>query len=359
MSAKNFAVIGAGAGGQSFAALLTDKGYTVALTDSNKEWLDAIRARGAIKLTDKFEVENTPALITDSTAEAARGADVILVATTADGHIDAARAMAPALRDGQIVVLNPGFMGGSLAFQKALRDAGCAKNILIAETEDLVFACRRVEPGVTRHTGIKKKMGLAALPARRTDEVLAVFTPIFPAFVKTENVMLAGLKNVGAVLHAVPMILNANKIDMGQRFDYYMEGFSPTVANIAEAVDNERLALAKAFGYEVPSVAQTIQTTYGLPQGSLAQTIQNNEAAYSGIASPGNLSHRFLAEDTYAGLVPIAAVGRVIGVPTPVTDSVIALISAGVGIDYAAVGRSADKIGISGMSVSQILAAVS
>src|SRR5512141_2590580 len=109
--AKNFAVIGAGHGGKAMAAHLDLMGFRVNLFNRTPEHIEIIKKRGGIDLESK---EGGPkgfgklALVTSKMSEAIKGVDVIMVVLPSSAHADIARAMAPSLKSGQIVVLHPG-----------------------------------------------------------------------------------------------------------------------------------------------------------------------------------------------------------------------------------------------------------
>lgn len=353
MKSLKLAVIGAGAGGQSMAAVLADKGYHVKLQDINDKLVEDLNKLDKITLTGKCELSAKPDVITTDVKEAIEDVDVIMVVTTADAHETVAKAIASFIKPNQIVVLNPGFIGGSLCFKKTLRDNGCAHDILIAETADLIYTCRKVEIGVIFHSGLKKRMEIAAVPANATMKVLEILKPIFPILTPAENILYTGLKNFGFILHCIPMIMNVNRIDAHQTFEYYMDGITPSIAKIAERVDLERIAVAKTFGLDIPTVVQSISKAYGVEGDNLYDVIQANKA-YEGIKSPCSLEHRFLKEDAFGSLVPFASIAREFGVPTPGMNAIIEIISLATGIDYAEVGRNAEKIGISGKSKDEI-----
>ena len=68
--------------------------------------------------------------------------------TTTDAHSTIARQCAPYLRDGQIILLNPGHVGGALEVRHILlEELACSARVIIAETGDLMFACRMVQEG--------------------------------------------------------------------------------------------------------------------------------------------------------------------------------------------------------------------
>ena len=60
-----FAIIGAGAGGQSMAAILTSKGYIAKLYDIDKEKIHRLQELKTIKVTGVIACEAAPAVITD------------------------------------------------------------------------------------------------------------------------------------------------------------------------------------------------------------------------------------------------------------------------------------------------------
>ena len=116
-----FAIIGAGAGGQSMAAILTSKGYIAKLYDIDKEKIHRLQELKTIKVTGVIACEAAPAVITDRIDEVMDDVDVIMVVSTTDAHRSIAYACKPYLKDGQIVMLNPGHCGGALEIANILR----------------------------------------------------------------------------------------------------------------------------------------------------------------------------------------------------------------------------------------------
>ncbi|MFQ8767191.1 MAG: 2-dehydropantoate 2-reductase N-terminal domain-containing protein [Oscillospiraceae bacterium] len=181
MEKLRFAILGAGCGGQSMAAILENQGCAVTLMDKNEALVQELKQEEKLTLTGKIELTAPmPACVTTDAAEAIDGADVILVVTTADGHEDVARAIAKTIRPEQIVVLNPGMFCGALAFRTALSRFGCPHEILVAEMADLMFACRKVKAGTVFHSGLKKKRCLQPSLQARPMRWSSCSSPIFP-----------------------------------------------------------------------------------------------------------------------------------------------------------------------------------
>ena len=157
------------------------------------------------------------------------------------------------------------------------------------------------------------------------------------------------------MLHPIPSLMNINKMDLGQSYDYYMEGITPHVADIVTLCDQERVAVCRALGVEALALGDMLTKTYKLePKDSLYDLIQSIES-YKGLRNPTNTGHRFIMEDTMCGLVPLASVGHALGIPTPMMDAFVNIASAVCGRDFWKEGRTAEKLGLEGKTQAEIL----
>lgn len=351
----NFAVIGAGAGGQSMAAILTSKGYGVRLYDIDRDKIRRLQELKTIKVTGVIECEATPEVITDDMEEAMAGVDVVMVVSTTDAHRSIANACKPYLKNGQIIMLNPGHCGGALEVANILRgENGCGKDIIIAEAGDLMYGCRSYEVGNILHTGLKVNVPVATLPAGDIDRLLSVLGPIFPCLKPADSVLETGFEGAGAMLHPIPSLMNVNKMDLGQSYDYYMEGITPHIAAIIEACDKERVAVCRALGVEALPLGDMLVKTYKLePKEALYDLIQSIDS-YRALRNPTNTRHRFIVEDTMSGLVPLASTGHALDIPTPMMDAFVNLAGAICGRDFWSEGRTAEKLGFAGKTKEAI-----
>ena len=349
-----YCVVGAGNGGLPMAGHLGLLGFEVRLYNRSDDKLAAVRWHGGIDLEGAVEGFGPVALATSDLAAAVKGADVVMVVTPSTAHRGLARAMAGCLADGQVVVLNPGRTGGALEFRKTLEESGCGTRPVIAEAQTFLYASR----AVSRHLGhifrIKNSVPLAALPSYWTPDVLSALEPAFPAFIGGSNVLATSMENIGAIFHPALTILNAGWIEAtGGDFDYYLQGITPSIAMILEAMDGERLAVARALGVRSLSAREWLYLTYDSPGADLHEAIHNTEA-YRGIKAPPTIAHRYIFEDVPMSLVPISSLGATLGIPTPTIDMIIELASLLHGKDYRAEGRTVERLGLAGLSVKEI-----
>lgn len=350
------AVIGAGNGGTAIAAHLSGLGVRVNLCDLFPEYLEGIRRADGIELTqDGKTAFHKLHMITDDVPEAIRGVHLIMVVTPSFTHRMIAESCCDALTDGQVVVLNPGRTGGALEFINTIRSKGCTKDITLAETQTLIYACRKTDDSVVEIYGVKKEVAIGAFPANRIQEVLSLLHPLYPQFVAARDCLETGLSNIGALFHPTPILLNVGRIETDPHgFRYYMDGISPSVAVLIEAIDRERIAVAEAYGVKTERAEEWLRQSYDTHGDDLYELIQHN-AAYADIMAPKTIDARYVTEDVPMSLVPIAALGHLAGVLTPNIDAVIRLTSTIYKRDFRAEGRNAARLGLSGMTRAQII----
>ena len=352
-----YTVIGAGHGGKTMAAHLAVMGFPVTLYNRTPENVAVIKTRGGIKLESYEEGPRgfgRLALVTSDMGEALEGTEVIMVVVPATAHSDIARIAAPHLRDGQIVVLNPGRTGGALEFVYVLRECDCQADVTVAEAETLVYASRSEGPAQARIFRIKEAVPLAALPATRTPRVLEALASAYPRFIDGTSVLHTSLNNMGAIFHPALTLLNAGRIEStGGEFQFYIDGATPSVARVLEALDRERVTVAASLGIRARTGIEWLRMAYDATGANLHEAI-HNQPGYRGIKAPPTLNQRYITEDVPMSLVPIAALGQRYGVRVRGMDSIIRLACIIHRTDYWRRGRTLGKLGIEQLSVNEV-----
>lgn len=350
------AVIGAGHGGKAMAADIATRGFRVNLYNRTREHIETIALRGGIELhlADGAEVFGNLDVVSDNIDEVLDGVSLAMVVVPACGHNDIARVAAPYLRDGQIIVLNPGRTGGALAFRKALKEGGCTADVVIAEAGTLLFASRSTGPAEARIFRRKNSVPLAALPAARNDRVLDILSEIYPQFIAAPNVLHTSLDNMGAVFHPTLTLLNAGWIERTQGdFQFYVDGVTQSTARMLEVIDRERVTVAAALGVRTRSALEWLSHAYSARGDNIDEAMHANPG-YVGIDAPRSLRHRYIYEDVPFSLVPIAELGRRFGVDVWAIEAMIQLACVIHGTDYRFRGRTLERMGLVGLSVREI-----
>jgi opine dehydrogenase len=347
------AVLGAGNGGQALAGYLSLKGFSVNLYNRSEKRIRHLKKNRGIQLRGLIKDFAPLSIITTSIKEAVRAVDLIMVVVPAHAHRFIAKICAPHLLEGQTIVLNPGRTGGALEFQNVLKEQGAKETVRIAEAQTFLFVSRVMGPHVNI-SGIKNSVPVAALPSSDTENVLAMLKKIHPSFERAENVLETSLNNIGAIFHPSTMIFNMGRIESKEAFGYYSDGITPQIARFLERLDNERRIVARSLHVSTLSTRDWLRTVYNAQGRSLYELIQDN-GKYKGVGAPGSLLHRYILEDIPTGLVPMASLGHLLGVKTPVMNTIINIASEFYRTDFRHTGRTVESLKLKGMNKQQII----
>lgn len=354
------AVLGAGHGAHAHAGHLALAGHEVTLCHlpSRSASLAAARVLGGVRVsadTDPSLVPTGSAKlqgVTTDFSEALRSADAVLLVVAAEGQNAFVRAIGPHLSRGQVLLLCPGKFG-ALPARHILDGWPGAREAIVAESESLLYIARLEGPAAVRIKGIKTRLAVAAAPASRTEEALDVLRRLHPQFAPATDVLETSLADPGNVMHPVHTLMNTGRIEESGPYRYDHYGVTASIGRTIDALDRERVAVAAALGLSIPTVPQRLAAAYGADASGAAAAIRST-VGYRGFMAPGDLAHRFVTENVPYGLVPIAALGRQVGVATPAIDAIVELANAATGHDFRAGGRGIDALGLRGMTAAQI-----
>jgi len=354
---KQITVIGAGHGGKAMAAHLAIMGAEVTLYNRTWKNIEAINERGGISLKSEEGINGFGelTLVTSDVEEAIEASDLIMIVLPAFAHADIAKKVSPFLRDGQIIVLNPGRTFGAFEFRKVLSENGCEANVIVAETQTFIYASRSEGPAQAFIHRIKDAVPLAAFPSGGTKKVLKALNPFYPQFIDGKTVLHTGLENIGAIFHPAIALHNAGWIEAtGGDFQFYLDGVTVSVAKVMEAIDRERVQIGAALGIELFTAREWLKMAYDASGEDLYETIHNQEG-YRGIKAPSTLNHRYINEDIPMSLVPMASLGKMLGIRVRGMESIIRLASIIRKKDYRTVGRTVSSLGLSHQAPENLL----
>jgi opine dehydrogenase len=156
------------------------------------------------------------------------------------------------------------------------------------------------------------------------------------------------------VLHIPGAVLAAAWVEARQgNFTFYVDGMTPGVARVMRGLDDERRAVACAFGHDLPILTAEMQAI-GTVEASVRDPNDFVAAISSGeanrrIKAPDSLRHRYYHEDFGYGLLPFTVLAKISGVDTPVADSLLQIGQILIGFDPLSAGRTAERMGIAGL----------
>lgn len=350
------AVLGGGHGSHAAAADLSERGHEVRMWRRDAAAFAPVLGSRRITLRDHRGQREVPlALATVEIGEALRGAELVIVPTPAFSQVDIARAIAPHLVDGQVVLLPPGSFG-SYVMAKTVREAGNRAPLAFAETGTLPYLARKRGPAEVAITTRATRLPTGVFPAAETARALALVAQAYPSVEPVEDALSGALMNAGPIIHPPLVVMNAGPLEHNERFDIHNEGTQPSVRRVTDTLDAERIAVREALGYAAPHFPladhyNSDRWMYGNAHDKLVESGDWREHI-------DLLGHRYMREDVAYGLAFLVSVADWAGAPCPVARALLSICSAITGEDLARGPRTLPALGLASLDRSALRAAM-
>jgi opine dehydrogenase len=290
--------------------------------------------------------------VTTKLGEALEDAELIVAALPATTHDDLAKRLGPLLTERQIVLLMPGSFG-TFAMARAIARAGGRLPFALAETGTLPYLVRATGPGEVHAPVRAANLPTGVFPGQRTDAVLEKLAPLFPAR-RCVDVLDAALTNAGPIIHPPLVLLNLGAIDSG-KFDVHAQGTTTSVRRLIDAVDDERLAARRGWGYPAPHYematyyeeARATEGLYGIGAKTklLASGLWNETLTFD---------HRYVTEDAALGLSLFESAARTASAESPAVSGLLLLFGVLLGRDLSGQGRALEAHGLGELALREI-----
>ena len=337
------AVLGGGHGAYAAAADLGEQGHEVRLWRRNAAALSP-----TITLLDERGTRPIKVNAVKEIGDAVSGAELIVVPVPATAQMDIARAMAPHLRDGQVVFLPPGTFGAYAMAQVVQRE------VLWAETGTLPYLARKRGPAEVAITIRAVRLPTGVYPARSAPRALELIRKAYPSVEPCGNALSGALMNAGPIIHPPLILMNAAPLEHSERYDIHNEGTQPSVRAVTSRLDAERIALREALGFGPPHYPLSDHYTsdrwmYGDAHKKLVDSGDWREKV-------DLHRHRYMTEDVVFGVAFLASVARWANQPAPVAEAMLAIGGAILGRDLAKGERTLEALGLSALSRQALFA---
>ena len=373
---RKIAVLGAGNGGYAMAADLSMAGYYVNLYEDPDciENIEAVYKRGGIEVVarsytgeeiilpagGKTGFAKLKGKATTNIKEALDGVDLIMLIVPGFVREKFVRKMASLIKDGQTIVIWPAYFG-ALQCSNLLGKMGIKKNIIICETESILYVSRKSGPAKVSIMGTKNKLLLSAFPSKNTNKIIKDLQKIYPQIVEAKNVFETTFSNVNPPLHPQCVLLNLYRVER-KFYPYYeiLDGpfcsaydVTPGMAKVMEKIDMEKAELAKRYSLNILSLQETLNKFYGACGDSLYEVISNCYA-YKNQVAPASITSRYVTEDLLFAFVPFVYLANQNSEELPVIRGMVEIGKAATGIDFWKDGLKLEDLGLHGKSINEI-----
>lgn len=324
-------VIGCGNSGLIHAAKLLENGHKVALLKTsnatNNDFFNVIESEQGYNVKDETDGGRRffvrPDFITKDVKKAIEFGDILMVTTTTSQHEQVAKLIAPYVRDGQLIVLVPGYMG-SLIFKRFIN-----KKVVYSEWETTAYNGRIVDSMYVRITFYNPRNAVSALPVSALPQVVDTLSKCFPNTHYTrKNILESALHNPNMIVHPIGIIFSASRIEhSGGEFWMYREAFTDSVVNVIKAFDVQKNKMLNAFDCDSLDYFEAAKWRNTDDLNQDAMDVFRSFAASSN-KGPSSINHRYFHEDIPMGLGLFISIGKIVGIDTSIQESIATLASA-------------------------------
>ncbi len=248
-------------------------------------------------------------------------AQAIIVALPGNAHTDVLKQLGRCMMAGQAVIICSLCSASALVLDRELAARGIQSTIAAFSTTPVT--ARKVSGSEVRITTVRDRLEMAALPAERSAQALALCIELFgERFVINGDILAMSLSNINPVAHSALALCNLTRMERGEIWPQY-HYMTPYTSRLIETMDHERRAVALAWGTTVCSVEAHFHHSFGIPMSDLATMAAEIHRRRGGPPGPADPENRYVLEDVPFGLVFYSAIARIVGVPVPVTESMI------------------------------------
>ena len=356
-SRERVAVLGAGPVGRATAAYLAHHGHQVGIWSPSGASVAALR-RGPS--SEKVEIHYCGALSGETAVDVleagsdVRHYDVLVIALPGTAYGAVLPAILPHIERRHFVVVSGALSLLPLWIHE--RAGNGAARPLVASWGTTLATARRTSMADVEIATIRSRFDVAAIPAPATDIALERCRNLFgDRFDRATSILATALSNVNPIAHAAEALPNLTRMERGETW-YLFECMTPAAARIAEALDQERLAIAQALGLRVRSLATHYHLSYHVPLGSIAEMAAAIHARDHAPRGPTGAEHRYVLEDFPYGLVFYEALAQIAGVDAPVMSAAITLGCAAYARNFRRENALIEALDLTRLTASELLA---
>lgn len=339
-------ILGAGNSGCAIAADLTLKGHDVTLIKTSKSMHNdnfefMINNNNELTIWENDETKKARiSKVTDDLSKI-KGSEIVMIFIQTNYHEQLIKKAAQFFENGQTVIINPGYLSTSYMIKYCGN-----KDLTVVEATSSFIDCRIIEPGYIRAGFRNVRNPIAVYPCKyleKTKKQLEVLGYNFHYF----SIPEVALHNPNLIVHTVGAVMSIPRIEKTNG-DYcmYWEVWTPSVWNILEKLDSEKMDILEHLGYERLAYVDACKFRNTLEDERDGKEIfmwyANMPTRAKG---PVKVDSRYISEDVPQGLVLLETLGEKLNVATPVCTALIEIASAALGRDLRAEGRTIHRLG--------------
>lgn len=347
------AILGTGNVGCATACDLAHKGHEItliktsnSLNNENFDYISTHENRITMRDSDGKTISANIKALTHEIKEISN-AELIMVMVQTTYHEELIKRMIPFLQKDQIVLFNPGYLSTAYMLKHGARD-----DVIIVEAESSFIDCRIQQLGQINVSFRNVRNPLGIFPNCRKEEAKEKLEQLGFPFEYLSSVIEAALHNPNLIVHTIGAVMSIPRIEKTNG-NYYMyhEVFTPSVWNILEQLDNEKMDILEKLGFDRLSYVEACKYRNSLDSTMDAKAVFFEYANDpNSVKGPTSVNSRYITEDIPQGLVMLESLGKHLKIDTIITTSIIQIASAALNRNLRSNGRTLNSFGVTNIN---------
>ena len=331
MNGELVTIIGSGPLSLSLAVQFASAGKKVSYVDLGHN--EALKEKREVKTVGIWSTSVTLDSVCFSLNETPE-CSTIVVAVSPSRYDEVFPYILRRLKAGMSIIFFPASFG-AMRFSEYASKAGIdIRDVTIAEAVSFPFVCSQTDGSTLLMQSQKSELRIAVQPKEKEKRFIDELNSVFHIFSPARNFIETSLDNMNMTLHPLPVLLNVSAIEKNRGFRHYIDGVSPLVGRMMDALDAERLKIGKAVGVELTSALQQLKLYYGESNATnLFEYVSREDGPYNTVGCFG-FESRYIREDIPFLLVPAIRLANEYGVAVPTMNLCVKLADTLLGTDY-------------------------
>lgn len=332
--AVNVGLAGAGSVAFGTAALLCRNGHNAMLWSPSGTRTVKLAGGQALVASNALTGEYFPK-VASGVAELVAKNDVLMLVLPGYGHKAVMDALAPHVQAHHTIIISSHTSLGALYLARQLARRSISVPIIAWGTTITTGRQQQDCCSVLVNT-VRSKVDFCAIPSSQNSASLLLCQTLFgDRFVQREGLLAISLSNLNPQNHMGIALGNMSRMERAEQWSQG-QNVTPKIGALLEALDEERLAIAKALDLSVRTIFEHFHLSFHVPIGSISNMNQAMHAQGSGGMGPEDAESRYVTEDVPYGLVATVVLGKLVGKRAVLHESGVALFSAMYARDFAA-----------------------
>jgi opine dehydrogenase len=330
----NVGLVGAGSVAFGTAALLCSNGHNPMLWSPSGTRTAKLAGGQALVASNAVTGEFYPK-VASSAAQLAADNDVLILVLPGYGHKSVMDAIVPHVQAHHTIIISSHTSLGALYLARQLAQRDVSVPIIAWGTTITTGRQQQDNCSVLVNT-VRAKVDICTIPSSENAASMLLCQTLFgDRFVQREGLLAISLSNLNPQNHMGIALGNMSRMERGEQWSQG-QNVTPCIGALLEALDVERLAIAKALDLSVRTIFEHFHLSFHVPVASISEMNQAMHAQGKYGMGPDTADSRYVTEDVPYGLVATAALGKLVGKRALLHESGVALFSAMYARNFAA-----------------------